>query len=781
MYKIENKSFVKNKSGSALLMVMASSVILGIIGYGVINQISNVTKNQKIVQAKSQQKDAQADIKNLIQDPATCASNFIGQNIPANFNLIQDSFNTERFKVGGLDRSGLLRIQSIKVENFVAGADPLVGVADLNIIFAKKTDGNTGLNPGAGQNSGTVFVYKPLTIKLKVTLNNTNLKILTCLVDPASTALLANDEFWSPQVVSTDINYSTGNIGVGVIAPTNKVEINGDAGLSNSSQKIYSNVFNQTNPSSVMAPFKIFPTLTGKLNLANNLVTVANFNPGSTLNYAVGIGKDAQAKFDVNGEIRLASTTNSTCDNINEGVQRYNSPKKCMEFCNGSIWQCIEIEKPQDCVGAYSVCDSGTGLRPYIVFIPADTGGAACAQEGTTDSTGCSAPVTPPLTPVCTGHWGPCVDGGTMQDYIVTNSPPGAICSPANGATRVCNNTCTTCPAGWTASGANCVKSATTNYQAQCPSGPIFGTGTNYYPNGGGMIPGFWVVTQDSCTNSPNGGTATCECEAAAGAAGGASSPCHGGAGADRPATCVSTKSCSSGSTLSGNQCSMSCPTGPPVEPPPPVVTGNSCVMHTGCFVAGTKVLLSNGKYKSIEKIKAGEKVISFDEENKIQRTDIVMKPLAHKKMWQTLHHFQLADGTKFTSNSEHPFYVVEKNQYQLASEIYSSWKSGEKISFLNIKNKSVQIKKIGLEKKFVAVYNLAIKGLKAADEKKGNWGVGHNYYVNGILVHNKNNAINSDGTSACTGLWHAFGGVCVMCPALKPELDSSTGMCCPF
>jgi hypothetical protein len=234
------------------------------------------------------------------------------------------------------------------------------------------------------------------------------------------------------------------------------------------------------------------------------------------------------------------------------------------------------------------------------------------------------------------------------------------------------------------------------------------------------------------------------------------------------------------------------------------VGTGNACPYSSGatqscsappcysnctgapCFVAGTPVLMADGHYKAIEKMQAGDEVVSYDEHQQTQRIDKVLYPTAHQAQWQRLHHFQLVDGTKFTSNAIHPFYVVEKDYWFEAHEISSMLKQGQRISLLNINNKPILIKKISIEHKKVRVYNIEVHGISSYDEKYGKWGRGHSYYVKGVLTHNKY-AVQACiavapgdpyevACSGCASGWINTGGACIKCPTGKVY---TSGMCC--
>lgn len=206
------------------------------------------------------------------------------------------------------------------------------------------------------------------------------------------------------------------------------------------------------------------------------------------------------------------------------------------------------------------------------------------------------------------------------------------------------------------------------------------------------------------------------------------------------------------------------------------------------CFVAGTPVLMADGKYKAIEKIQTGDQIVSYDEHKQTQRVDKVLYPTSHKTKWQRLHHFELADGTKLTSTANHPFYIVEKDNWFEAGEILSMFKEGQNISMLSIKNESVSITKLWVEHKKVPVYNLEVNGIALKDEKYGKWGRGHNYYVKGILTHNKLAPSSCppqspwDPPVTCNECppGSVLDGYCVQCPSGKVYRNNGgTRQCC--
>lgn len=146
---------------------------------------------------------------------------------------------------------------------------------------------------------------------------------------------------------------------------------------------------------------------------------------------------------------------------------------------------------------------------------------------------------------------------------------------------------------------------------------------------------------------------------------------------------------------------------------------------------------MADGTRKPIEEIKAGESVLAYNENTRSVYISKVQIPLHHEAARQTLHHFTLEDGRKFTSNAIHRIFVIEKNDWLESQQIYSLLQQGQTITLASEDGSNLKVKSIQLEDKFVPVYNLEVEGLAPYNPKKGQYGAGHSYYVNGILVHN--------------------------------------------
>lgn len=143
----------------------------------------------------------------------------------------------------------------------------------------------------------------------------------------------------------------------------------------------------------------------------------------------------------------------------------------------------------------------------------------------------------------------------------------------------------------------------------------------------------------------------------------------------------------------------------------------NNRLVHNRCFVAGTKITLSDGKYKNIEDVVIGEKVLTYNELSKETEPGIVGDLKVHNI--KNVVDLVFDDLTLITTTPEHPFFVKE-NGYVVAK---------------NIKAGDVCIKD---DKTFVTVVSVkeysdlhTVYNLLSVSEN-------HNFFANKILVHNK-------------------------------------------
>ena len=140
---------------------------------------------------------------------------------------------------------------------------------------------------------------------------------------------------------------------------------------------------------------------------------------------------------------------------------------------------------------------------------------------------------------------------------------------------------------------------------------------------------------------------------------------------------------------------------------------------------------MGNGSEKSIEEISVGDVVISYNEDLNLLEKKQVIDTIS--PIHDDLVSYNFSDGTEITSTYDHPYYV---EGFKLASYRPTWTKERYKLS---------EVREIKLGDKFYKpngsiVELLSIKELERINIRThiitidGN----HNFYANGILVHNK-------------------------------------------
>lgn len=153
-----------------------------------------------------------------------------------------------------------------------------------------------------------------------------------------------------------------------------------------------------------------------------------------------------------------------------------------------------------------------------------------------------------------------------------------------------------------------------------------------------------------------------------------------------------------------------------------------------GCFVAGTKITLSSGELKDIEKIKIGEIIKTYNVKTKKVENNEVLK--IESPFNGSLIEILFANKTININTADHPYFVKDKgwSSYNpaLTKEKYNlvvrQLEENDICYVLDKLNqiKEVKINKISLTDKREKTYNLS-------DVENNN-----NFFANGILVHNK-------------------------------------------
>jgi hypothetical protein len=149
------------------------------------------------------------------------------------------------------------------------------------------------------------------------------------------------------------------------------------------------------------------------------------------------------------------------------------------------------------------------------------------------------------------------------------------------------------------------------------------------------------------------------------------------------------------------------------------------------CFVANTIISLVDGNVKAINDIIPGDSVLSFNEDKKIVEPNKVLS--VRSKSSKNLIRYNFANDSKTECTDDHPFYV---NGYNIASfnPLVTKSKYGFKVDVNQINigdtvnlvdGTHTYIKSIDILSNEEQVYTFEVEN-------------NHNYYANGVLVHNK-------------------------------------------
>ena len=146
------------------------------------------------------------------------------------------------------------------------------------------------------------------------------------------------------------------------------------------------------------------------------------------------------------------------------------------------------------------------------------------------------------------------------------------------------------------------------------------------------------------------------------------------------------------------------------------VETGYISLGTCSCFPAGTKIAMIDGSYKNIEDIKVGDIVKTYNVIKHENEKGIVTKLYKHSSD-EMYGDYYLIINNQLKVTINHPLYV--NGEWKNAGEI----QIGDKLQ--NNKGKTIIVTSIKKIYKKVPTYNLEVEN-------------NHNYYADGILVHNK-------------------------------------------
>lgn len=142
------------------------------------------------------------------------------------------------------------------------------------------------------------------------------------------------------------------------------------------------------------------------------------------------------------------------------------------------------------------------------------------------------------------------------------------------------------------------------------------------------------------------------------------------------------------------------------------------------CLVTGTLISTPAGPLP-VEQVQPGQKVFSFDHAQRCVTVCVVTRVFRHED--RLYGHLQLADGRRLLATDSHPIYVANRAEYVAAGEIAA----GDEVVVLDQSSAVPRSTKVQVLQALVAgseratVFDLTVEGH-------------HNYFADGILVHNK-------------------------------------------
>ena len=142
----------------------------------------------------------------------------------------------------------------------------------------------------------------------------------------------------------------------------------------------------------------------------------------------------------------------------------------------------------------------------------------------------------------------------------------------------------------------------------------------------------------------------------------------------------------------------------------------NQLLVHNRCFVAGTKITLSNGTVKNIEDVVVGEEVLTYNESSNECEGGFVGDLKQHEVT--SVIRLSFDDNNVIVTTHEHPFYVDGK------------WVKASELKVDDVCKKAYDLSSVITNVEELnethTVYNL----LSVSEN--------HNFYANDVLVHNK-------------------------------------------
>ena len=183
--------------------------------------------------------------------------------------------------------------------------------------------------------------------------------------------------------------------------------------------------------------------------------------------------------------------------------------------------------------------------------------------------------------------------------------------------------------------------------------------------------------------------------------------------------------------------------------------TGSENDYSYDCFIAGTKILLSNNTYKNIENISIGDSVKSYN----IETNEIEDKKVNY--IYDTVHTGEKNDYTIIISFKDTENHNTFTNPYWVDNKGWCSYNPSETYKKYKIIVEQLEIGDVCLTYKDGALLKNKILDIKEVFDEIHTYNFhvddNHNYFANDILVHNKHGESHGSGGGYSENDWHYY------------------------
>jgi len=164
--------------------------------------------------------------------------------------------------------------------------------------------------------------------------------------------------------------------------------------------------------------------------------------------------------------------------------------------------------------------------------------------------------------------------------------------------------------------------------------------------------------------------------------------------------------------------------------------SASSFIVHNApCFGAGTQVSIADGE-KAIEDVITGDEVWTYNHKTNENELNRVLRVMV--KDWEETIKYTLSDGNEIIATPDHPFWVVELNDYASHNPEATLSDSGLAVQQIEVGH---TLKHIDSNPNDVSA-NVTISSIEAAETQTvynlSSVEKNSNFYANGMLVHNR-------------------------------------------